>query len=266
MRAWILWAACAAFLCAPSSGQESQARTRYAQGVSAYREGDPTTAANVWRRLYAEGAAGLDPAALAYDLGNAAFRLGNFLEAAAWYEASVRHAPRDSEAWINLELARERAGLEPADRGDLADTLRRLVHSVTLVEAERAVLVLALLLALALAARAWWGGTWLRRSTQVLSLTTALCCVPWLAALMRGEAPTWVVVESGGAELRSEPRTDGLLVGRAEPGTHVTRMDHMPGWVRVRSGGSLSGWLRAESVCDLTFGPAARPPSEPSRA
>jgi tetratricopeptide (TPR) repeat protein len=252
---FLLLALCAA----PARGddQQSEARTRYAQGVAAYREGDPTTAANVWRRLYAGGAPDLDPAALAYNLGNAAFRLGNPLEAAAWYGASVRWAPRDGEAWTNLELARERAGLEPADRGDLAATTRRLVFALNLAEAERAVLIASLLLAAALAAQAWWGGAGLRRLTLGLAVATALCCVPWLAHLARDEQGNLVVIESGGAELRSEPRADATAVGRVQPGDAVQQQDELPGWVRVRAGDDLTGWLRADSVLDLTFGSAA---------
>ena len=137
MRAWTLVLLALAALAPRASSADDGALTRYAQGVQAYREGDAATAANVWRRLYASGAPGLDPAALAYDLGNACFRLGRPLEAALWFEESVRRAPRDADAWANLELAREKAGLDPADRGDLSDTLSRLVHSATLAEAER---------------------------------------------------------------------------------------------------------------------------------
>lgn len=261
MRAWIPTLLLAL---APASAAQAQdgadARVRYAQGVQAYREGDAATAANVWRRLYASGAGELDPAALAFDLGNAAYRLGRPLEAAAWFETSVRHAPRDTDAWINLELSREKAGLAPADRGDLVDTLERLAHALTLAEAEWTVLVLALLSSVALAARVWWGGALARRATWALGTATLLACVPWAAALRRAGEPTWVVIESGGAELHSEPRADAPRVGRVEPLARLEREDALPGWVRVRADASLSGWLRETAVRDFGRGTA---PGEP---
>lgn len=254
LLAWIL-----AFA-APAQAQDAEALTRYQQGVQAYRDGDVATAANVWRRLYASNAPELDPAALAFDLGNAAFRLGRPLEAALWFETSVRHAPRDADAWANLEFAREKAGLDPADRGDLVDTLSRLAHALTLAEAEWTVLALALALTAALAARAWWGGAGLRRATWALGVATLLACLPWAAALRRSGEPTWAVVESGGAELRSEPRADAPLVGRIEAAERVEHEDALPGWVRVRSGASLSGWLRETAVRDFGRGAAPSPP------
>lgn len=260
MRAWLLLVLALCAFAPRTTAADDEARTRYAQGVQAYREGDAATAANVWRRLYAAGAPGLDPAALACNLGNAAYRLGRPLEAALWFEAGVRYAPRDADAWANLELAREKAGLDPADRGDLSDTLSRLVHALTLAEAERALFVLALLFAGALAARAWWGGVGLRRASWILAGATLLACVPWAAGLRRASEPDWAVVEPGGVELHSEPRPDAPRVGRIEPGTRVGRVDALPGWVRVSSGASLSGWLRESAVRDFGHGTAAREP------
>lgn len=247
-----------AFLAPPARAAEDEAATRYAQAVQAYREGDAATAANVWRRLYRTGAPGLDPAALAFDLGNAAYRLGRPLEAALWFEASVRHAPRDVDAWANLELARERAGLPPADRGDLADTLARLLHALTLAEAEWLLVLSALALALALAGRLWWGGAALRRATWALGALTLLALLPWAANLRRAGEPTWAVVERGGAELASEPRDDAPRVGRLEPGQRVEHVDALPGWVRVRAGERLSGWIDEDAVRD--FGHAVADP------
>lgn len=249
-----------ALLAPLSRGADEEAATRYAQGVQAYREGDASTAANVWRRLYRTGADGLDPAALAFDLGNAAYRLNRPLEAALWFEASVRHAPRDADAWANLELAREKAGLPPADRGDLQDTLARLLHTLTLAESEWALVLLSAALALAWAGRLWWGGALLRRATWALAALTLVALAPWIANLRRAAEPTWAVVERGGAELASEPRDGAPRIGRVEPGQRVERVDALPGWVRVRAGASLSGWLDEDAVRDFAYGVDARRP------
>jgi hypothetical protein len=84
--------------------------------------------------------------------------------------------------------------------------------------------------------------------------------VPWAAGLRRAGEPTWAVVETGGAELYSEPRVDAPRVGRVEPGARVERTDALPGWVRVRFDASLSGWLAETAVRDFGHGTAPREP------
>ena len=49
------------------------------------------------------------------------------MRAVAAYTAAVEAMPRSQTAWDNLELARSRAGLDPADKGDFAATVKRLV-------------------------------------------------------------------------------------------------------------------------------------------
>jgi hypothetical protein len=111
--------------------------------VDAYRRGDYAGAKSLWIATLETGrdesGAPLpdgERARILYDLGNAAFRAGEPLEAVGWYTASLRLRPRDAETWSNLEHARRTAKLEPADRGDLAATLGRLLTSITHVESQ----------------------------------------------------------------------------------------------------------------------------------
>jgi len=227
----------------------------FQQGVEAYRRGDYNTAESLWRRLVERGDEEIDPAQLYYDLGNAVFRLERPLEAAGWYAAALRLTPRDADAWANLELARERAGLDPADRGDLLDTLGRLATALTLAELEWALVALAGALLAVLLVEALRGGVVLRRLAWVLGAACLLLGLLWLGRIaLRDHAPQFVI-EPGGAALRSEPRADAATVGRAEPAEVVESLDGMPGWVRVRADAGQIGWVEEGSLLVL---PAAR--------
>jgi len=224
---------------------------RFEQGVEAYRRGDPESAAHLWQRLVAEGHAELDSAVLCYDLGNAAFRSGRPLEAAAWYSASLRMEPRSADAWSNLELAREKAGLEPADRGDLVDTLRRLATAQTLAELEWTLVVLAGLLLASLLLEAVLGGASLRRTAWSLAALLVVVAALWTWRVTQDRGPQLFVVESGGTTIHSEPRADAAAVGRAEPAELLEPTDALPGWRRVRSRSGARGWVREAEVLEL---------------
>lgn len=224
---------------------------RFEQGVAAYRRGDHATAEILWRQLVEADGDALDPALLCYDLGNAAFRLERPLEAAGWYTAALRLEPRNPDAWANLELARERAGLDPADRGDLVDTLRRLAWALTRAELEWLLVGLAGALLAVLLVEALRGGVTLRRLAWVLAASIALLAGLWAwRAASREQAPMFVTL-SAGAELRSEPRGDAAVVGRAEPAEIVERLDGLPGWERVRATGGQVGWVQADGLLSL---------------
>lgn len=266
MRAtWLLIVTALALFVAPrparafDDGAESAAR-RFEAAVQAYRQGDYETAANLWKALLVEPGHGIDRSALTYDLGNAAWRRERPLEAAGWYTATVRETPRDRDAWANLELARERAGLEPADRGDLSSTLRRLVGALTLAEAEWLVLVLALALASVLVLEAFLGGALLKRSAWCGAALLVLACVPWGWRLAGQDADPAFVTAAGGASLRAEPRAEATAVGRADAGSLVERVDAVPGWVRVRAPDGGRGWVAEDELLALAWGRRATSP------
>lgn len=236
----------------PAQEQAPSPTERFDQAVQAYRSGDYESAAALWSGLLSEASGEIDPSVLLYDLGNAAYRLDRPLEAAGWYTAAVRIAPRDGDAWSNLELSRQRARLDPADRGDLASTLRRLLSAVSVAEAEWALLVLALALTAVLAAQALLGGRALRRAAAVLAVALALGCLPWGWRLAQEGGDPLFVVAVGGATIRSEPRLQSPAIGRAEPGSEVEREDALPGWVRVAAADGTRGWVAEDELLSLS--------------
>lgn len=214
------------------------------RALDAYRSGSHELAHELWRLELESGErASIGPVAALYNLGNASFRLRKPLEAAAWYTAALRLAPRDENLWHNLEFVRREAGLEPADRGDLSATARRFASSLTLAEAERAVLALLAALALALAWEALRGGGAARACSLALLALLGLALVPWTWQLRHAELDTVFVVQPEGAALLSEPRSEATLVSRLAPASEVERTDALPGWWRVRTAEGATGWI-----------------------
>lgn len=228
------------------------ARASFAAAVDAYRRGDHASAETLWRGLLdLPGASGIDRADVLYDLGNAAWRQERPLEAVAWYTASLWIDPRRAEAWSNLELARAQAGLEPADRGDLTSTGRRLLFALTRAESEWLALGVTALFAAALALEALRGGRAARRTVAAAAVVLLVGLAPWVAHLVRGEGPVMMVVAPEGGEVRSEPSGEGAVVGRLEPGSCVRPVDRLPGWVRAE-GRESAGWVQAQALQPLT--------------
>jgi len=244
----------AAFFCnLPGWGRGAdEARGSFASAVQAYRAEDWTSARTLFLELLQDEHPELDRASVLYDLGNVAWRQGRPLEAAAWYTACIREAPRHRDAWNNLEFVRSEAGLEPADRGDLLSTVRRLLTTLTPAEAEWLAVGCTALLALALLLEALRGGALFRRLSLGALAVLGLGLLPWLWGLSGDGQPVFVVAHDGAA-LRSQPADEGAVVGRLMPGSEVQRIDSLPGWVRVQWGDGGRGWVARDELVPLTF-------------
>ncbi len=245
---WSFRANCAArSLAAPEVWAELD--HEFHEAVDAYRAGDYAAAREGFLASMRQGYT--DLAAIQRNLGNVAFREGKPLEAAGWFTAAVQGAPRDPDAWFNLEFARRQAGLPPADRGDLRDTAVRLATMLRLDEAEAVVLALLALLAVCLAWEALRGGVAAKAAAWSVSALLALALVPYATQLARRSDDPCFVIQPEGAALVSEPRESAALIGRLAPASMPDYVDEVPRWVRVRAGDGSVGWLRADSVLQL---------------
>jgi tetratricopeptide (TPR) repeat protein len=228
------------------------AESSYERALAAYQATEYSKAHELWLAALAEtGPDAPDRATVLYDLGNVAFRRKRPLEAAAWYTASLRLSPRDDDARHNLELVRREAGLEPADRGDLRSTARRLLTMLTVAECETLALAIGALLAVALAWEALRGGTAAKATSFVLAGLLAAALAPWGYQVAAGGRELVFVTQPEGAELRSEPREGSALIGRLSPAAEVERIDSVPGWMRVAQGESR-GWIASDACVPLT--------------
>lgn len=224
------------------------------RAIDAYRRGDMATARSEWTALLddpAQAPTGSERARVLYDLGNVAFREGKTLEAVGWYTASLRLRPRDGDTWANLEEARSRAKLEPADRGDLSSTLTRILRSFTPAEARWVALGGMLLLGAALAYEAVRGGRFARWLAVCAALAACVGFVPCIDHGLRDGGRTLLVIQPDGAALRSEPRDKAANTADLAAGSTVEHVDDLPEWTKVRVGGGLVGWVPKGAVFAL---------------
>lgn len=228
--------------------------------IDAYRRGNYDSAKSLWIAALETGKdesgsalPASERARILHDLGNTAFRSGAPLEAVGWYTASLRLRPRDGETWTNLEHARRTAKLEPADRGDLAATLWRLVTSITPAESEWIALAGAALWAALLAAEAIRGGRLLRRLSLAATFLALVSLVPWIVHRGRAERDTVLVIaaDDGGTGVHSEPRPDAAVVANAAAGVELDRLDELPGWVKVVAPDGTAGWIESRAAFAL---------------
>lgn len=225
-----------------------------AAAIDAYRKGDLDTAVVLWSAELEANASSRAPAERArrlYNLGNASFRAGRTLEAVGWYTAALRLRPRDGDTWANLEHARSEAKLEPADRGDLSATLRRLFSSLTLAESEWLVVAVAFAWAVVLAGEALRGGRVWRRIAFVGALAVAISLVPLGFSHARESGDPVLVIQADKLPVRSEPRADAAIIAEVASGETLERRDALPDWTKVELASGLAGWVESRSVFAL---------------
>ena len=253
-RAALLFACCASGMAATQA--TSTPAALYARGLECYRAATPDQAGA--RRCWTEA---LDPALganraqraqLCKSLGNSAFRQERPLEAAAWFSAAVALSPRDADAWSNLEFARSKAGLEPADRGDLSATFERLSHYLTLAESEWLALAMAALLAGGIVLRAFvLGAAASSRPLALLLVLTLIALVPWLVQSGEVARDPVFVISTAGVPVTSEPRPAASKVALLAAGAQARRLEELAGWVRVETRAGERGWVPADAVFAL---------------
>jgi hypothetical protein len=186
-----------------------------------------------------------------YDLGNVAYRSGKTLEAVGWYTAALSYRPRDADTWANLEEARSRARLEPADRGDLSGTTRRVLRSFTRAESRWIAALGLVALAAALAFEALRGGRLARWSAVGAACVAVLACAPWIDGELRARRDVLMVIEPEKASVWSEPRERAAVVAELAGGESVERVDELPDWTKVRTAAGVEGWMKSGSVFAL---------------
>lgn len=221
-----------------------------AAALGAYRSGERGRAHQLWRKAFAEAPGPGEQARVAYNLGNTSYRLGELMEAVGWYTLSLRLVPRDADAWANLEFVRAEAELEPADRGDLSSTYRRVVGSLTPDESSWLLLLAMVGWGVSLLGEALRGGVW-RRAAWVGLAVTGLAALPTLHHSLAAERPA-LLLENTSA--RSEPDSSSKSLLNLERGQVVEKVDELSGWIGVDPGDGRKVWLRETAVFDLVTG------------
>lgn len=250
MRTW--WFLLLSGLCLSVLARTSLAQGElFDRGMEAYRRGSYGEARSLWEEAWSPGLARSARAVLAYDLGNASFRSGEVLAAVGWFTLATRLAPRDADAWANLEIARAQAGLGPADPGDLASTLQRLLGCLTPAESRWLALLGLLVLCVPLAFEAWFGGRAWKRLSAVGALLLLVCLAPWIHRLAETSIDPVLVLAAPSAPLRSEPQGSLAPIASVAGGSDAERIDALPGWVRVELADGTRGWVEERAVFAL---------------
>lgn len=224
---------------------------RFDRAVGAYRAGDYETARTIWRSLLTEQLGRADRGKVLYNLGNAAYRSDELMEAVAWYTSCVRTTPRDADAWRNLEFVRREAELEPADRGDLSATTTRLLESVDPDEAGWLVMIALGAWTVVLLLEALRGGAFWRRMALIGVPVVLACAAPLAWRATRHEVAPHLVTERPAAPMRAEPSLEMGPVGQATAGDVVEKVDELGEWARIETADGLRGWVPEESVFEL---------------
>ncbi len=227
-----------------------------AAAVDAFRAGQHEVALGLWNEALQAPELGVrERSRLLYNAGNAAARGDRWMVAVAYYTEALKGAPRDADLWSNLEYARREAGLEPADRGDLAATCWRLLTAWTEAEARWMLLFGTLLLILGFGYEALRGGRAGRAAVWSTLCVALLSSAPLLQLELEEVREEAVVVQDRGAALRSEPRSSAQVLEKAQAGTSLVVVDRLGDWVGVLTGDGQKGWVLAEGIFSLPHAP-----------
>jgi len=226
--------------------------------VEAYRAGEYELALERWGELLgaAEPNTG-ERGRLLYNAGNAAGRSGSWHRAVAYYTEALREMPRDNDLWTNLEFARREAGMDPADRGDLGSTIRRLLTAWTEPEARWLALGGSLLLVVTLLVEALRGGRSARSGAWFGALCAVISALPLLWHTQADDEAELYVVSEKGVAIRSEPKRGSKVIERAEAGSRRREVDRLSGWVGIETTDGVKGWAPEDALLTLP-----RPPLE----
>ena len=207
----------------------------------AYEAGKFAVALDLYGRSAAEE--GLT-SGLAYNTGNAEFRLGRRGFAALWFERAREMSPRDGDILFNLRVARNH--LQDED-GTVWETLDRVV---TRHEMPWVVCVLAWLVLGSAGAALWGLVSWRRvRGLVVAGAVLLAASSVWLIFRERYSREPWAVVTAPVVEARSGPGENNPVGFTVPEGRRALVTGFRPGWVEIGVPSlGLKGWVRDDAV------------------
>lgn len=236
----------AAALLAATPAPAPAPAARFETANRAYLSGDFAAAAHAYQELLADG---WESPALHVNLGNAQFRMGRRGFAAASYSRALKLDPGDADARANLDLVRSLN----VDQVVGAEARPLVVRALERVPDGWAIAAFAL---------AWvvlWGGLAGRRFTPA-GVRRGLAAAAFLAAILAvgtgavlaGKAvargtPTAVIVASRAA-VREDAEAALRPTFELHEGTEVRVLEVRAGFVRVRLGNGLEGWVAAQDL------------------
>jgi tetratricopeptide (TPR) repeat protein len=213
----------------------------------------------------------LSPPDPAFDRGIEAFRSANYLQAARAFSEHVEANPRDADGWYDAGNAWYMAGrsgqavrawiravrLQPRHRDARANLLAASPTAAAYIPPPLALNPTEAILGLSLI---WWIAAgfialrWPRRRPLAgvvlpAAIAGALILASGIAGNLRS-GPTAVCIDANAA-IRADPALKSDEIERLVPGRPVRVVDHREGWVRVRTGYGLEGWVEETYLSEV---------------
>jgi len=195
---------------------------------AAYSSGRFADALDMYDTVLAEGRHRND--AVLFNMGNCAFRLGRFAEAALYYRRSLLRMPGDGEAAFNLALAEQRLGMDTRPDDSFGSSTLKWIDALSPLE--------LLLLAAGLETLGLVGLVLFRRR-PMLRLAMAIVILLSLAGAVRLVHSLWL-----------DDAVEGVVTAREitlQAGERVRVMEMSDRWMRVEQAEG-SGWTERAGV------------------
>lgn len=252
-RAGAAWIFCSLLLAAGgrAAGAAASAEDLFAKGNESYARGDYVGAAASYEAILSSG---LRDSRVCYNLGNTYFKQNRIGQAILFYEKALRLDPSDADARENLRYAglRIRDRLPEEDLPYLLGLLARLRDSVN---PDR---VTALFLGLYLGSMALAAGWILARGARWGLISGVGALVLIALALTAGG---WMIVQAGEraladravvlaekVEVVSGPGSENTLLSSIHEGTRVRIRNRRDDWVQVTLPDGRTGWMREDAL------------------
>ncbi|MBZ5640730.1 MAG: tetratricopeptide repeat protein [Acidobacteriia bacterium] len=222
----------------------------FSRGNAAFEKGRYDEAAEAYRTVLRYG---IKDARVEYNVGCAAFRLGQLGEAILHFERARRLAPTDPDVRANLEFARSRCydRVEAPETAGPIRMVRTVQDTVGPGRQAAAVVLLVWLVAGLVAWRSSRPGGWNAAQGWVLAgllLLLAVAAASWLATRDRLEGVQMAVVLKPSAEVRAGPGESNAVLFTVHEGLTIEVRSERQDWVQVSLPNGLNGWVPEEAV------------------
>lgn len=226
--------------------------TPWRDGVAAYQEGRYEDARQAWMSVEAEGLEAVD---LYYNIGNAAFKCGDYAGAILYYERALRLDPSDADVLHNLEFARA----QTLDRIEevpeiVIEQVGRKMRNVLTADAWCVLFLVLLAVSLALALVFLLSRDRSRRKlgfyAGIVTLLLSLLCLDfaqwhWADYMHDGGAIVMKAVSS----VKSSPTelsAKDLFV--LHEGTRVRVLETLGAWSNIELADGRQGWIATSDI------------------
>ncbi|MDP7395949.1 MAG: BatD family protein [Lentisphaeria bacterium] len=225
----------------------SEATGTFAEATRAYEQDRVADAESIYRDLQQAQAGN---AALLYNLGNCAFRKGEYGQAIVLYERARRLAPRDSDIVENLNFVRQQVNLPKIGTSD--DPLSLVVNLRDKLRPDEWLLAAGVVWCLCWLA--FGVNRWRHGGFRVVAIVFAVLCLVALWAHMAQIQSTYRTANGAGVivmhntPLHRQPRMNSTTAeSTLDTGTYITIAEQRTEWVRIRID-EAEGWVRRAAV------------------